>query len=149
MRVISLLGQKGGTGKSTLALNLAVAASLRGERPILVDLDPQATASSWYTTRENKDIGVLSAFGAHTKLEAILKSASQSGFSIAIVDTPGSCNRASLAATQRSDLCLVPVRPSEADLRATMSTLRSLCRMQCAYAIVLNQAPPRAGHTAP
>ena len=52
MRVVSLVTQKGGSGKTTLALSCAVAAEEAGKRVLLVDLDPQGTAEAWYQDRE-------------------------------------------------------------------------------------------------
>ena len=52
MRVVSLVTQKGGSGKTTLCLNLAVAAEQAGVRCLIVDLDPQGTAEAWYQDRE-------------------------------------------------------------------------------------------------
>ncbi len=59
MRVISFVTQKGGTGKSTLAVNLAVTAEANGERVCILDLDPQGTSAAWYETRAAETPSVL------------------------------------------------------------------------------------------
>ena len=51
MKVLAVLSQKGGVGKTTLATSLAVAAETAGKSVALIDLDPQATASFWHDTR--------------------------------------------------------------------------------------------------
>lgn len=142
MHTISFLTQKGGTGKSTLALNLAVTAELFGERVAVVDLDPQGTAASWRKTRKLETPVLIE----HTKvgsLDETLRSLSAGGFSLALIDTAGTDSMVTHSAMRTADLCLVPVRPSEADVRATMPTVRALSAMGRPYALVVNQAPAR------
>src|SRR6478672_9694129 len=88
MRVISFLGQKGGTGKSTLALNLAVTAELFGERVALLDLDPQGTTASWGATRPSHT-PVLLAHSDIGCLGSTLSRLSAGGFTMTLIDTPG------------------------------------------------------------
>jgi chromosome partitioning protein len=142
MRIISFVTQKGGTGKSTLALNLAVTAQLCGERVIIVDLDPQGTAVSWHKTRKAEGPAAIDSRTAG-QLGETLRQLATAGFTLAMIDTPGTDNEATHGAMRASDLCLVPVRPSEADVRATMPTLRALSAMGRPYALVVNQALPR------
>ena len=54
MRILSLVTQKGGSGKSTIASSLAIAAQLAGERVFIIDMDPQASLVRWYAAREDK-----------------------------------------------------------------------------------------------
>ena len=54
MKVLALLSQKGGAGKTTLAVHLAVHAHLSGERVALIDIDPQRSAGDWWRAREDK-----------------------------------------------------------------------------------------------
>ena len=63
------------------------------------------------------------------------------GFTLAIIDTPGSDSHATRGAMRAADLCLVPVRPSEADLKATEPTIRALTALTRPFALVINQAP--------
>src|SRR6476660_1676501 len=88
VRVISFLGQKGGTGKSTLALNLAVTAELFGERVALLDLDPPGTTASWGATRPSHTPALL----AQTEVGFLgdtLSRLSAGGFTLTLIDTPG------------------------------------------------------------
>ena len=86
MFVVSLLSQKGGTGKSTLAIQLAVAAMLDGHTVIIIDLDPQGSAVMWGEIRGDAPPIVVSS----TKMElpSLLKTAEQNGVTLAILDTP-------------------------------------------------------------
>ena len=61
MKTISIISQKGGAGKTTLALNLAGAAEALGWRTVVVDLDPQASAKGWHDHRNKEAPVVISA----------------------------------------------------------------------------------------
>ena len=86
MFVVSLLSQKGGTGKSTLAIQLAVAALLDGHTVIIIDLDPQESAVMWGQIRGDAPPIVVSA--TKTELPRLLKTAEKNGVTLAILDTP-------------------------------------------------------------
>lgn len=148
MRVISFVTQKGGTGKSTLALNLAVTAQFFGERVVVVDLDPQGTAGSWHKTRKS-ETPVLIEHTEVGSLDDTLRRLATGGFTLALIDTPGTDSPVTHGAMRAADLCLVPVRPSEADVRATMPTVRALSAAGRPYALVVNQAPARLVASAP
>src|SRR3712207_3533071 len=84
MKVLSLVSQKGGVGKTTLATALAVAAQQDGKRPVVIDLDPQASASFWRDTRQDDSLAV-SAIPA-SRLGPVLKAAGEAGAELAIID---------------------------------------------------------------
>jgi chromosome partitioning protein len=86
MDVIAVIAQKGGTGKTTLTLALAVAAQLAGKVTAVIDLDPQATASNWSDRREADSPVVVSAQPA--RLPHVLTSAETSGAAMVLIDTP-------------------------------------------------------------
>lgn len=140
MRVLSLMTQKGGTGKSALAVSLAVAAERAGERVVILDLDPQGTSASWYEARAAETPAVLD-HNQVGKLPETLARLGAAGFTLAIIDTPGVETPATRPVMDAADLNLVPVRPSEADLKATMPTVRALEGKRRPYALVINQAP--------
>lgn len=140
MQVVSFVTQKGGTGKSTLAVSFAVAAEQSGERVCIIDLDPQGTAANWYETRTAETPAVLDHNQAEA-LEPTLTRLGKAGFTLVVIDTPGTDSHATRGAMRAADLCLVPVRPSEADVKATAPTLRALMGLQKPFALVLNQAP--------
>jgi len=139
MDILALVTQKGGTGKSSLAVSLAVAAQERGLKVAVVDTDPQGTAVSWHS-RRSADGPDVSAVGRDS-LSSRLRALSRDGYDLAIVDTPGSDNQAAASAIREAHLCLLPVRPSVADIEAARPTIRELSDRGTSYAFVLNQCP--------
>ena len=109
MYAISLVAQKGGTGKTTLAINLAVAAEAGGHRAVLIDLDPQASAAGWGDHR-TLDRPVVAPVPA-TRLDDALGAARAHGADLAIIDTAPHSESSALAAARAADLALIPLRP--------------------------------------
>lgn len=140
MQVLALVTQKGGTGKSSLAVSLAVAALERGLNVRLADLDPQGTARSW-SERRGGTAPRAEAVGADA-LPAWLAEQRRRACALAVLDTPGVDGPAVNAAIAAADLCLVPARPSIADIEAAGPTIRRLSRAGRRFAFVLNQCPP-------
>lgn len=140
MNVLALVTQKGGTGKSSLAVSLAVAAHERGLRTYVIDLDPQGTAKNWYERRQAEGIEVasLNASQVETAIGMLIKH----GIDLVIIDTPGVDSPATTAAMKVATLCLIPARPSVADIEATRPTIQSLNKLGKPFAFVLNQCPP-------
>jgi chromosome partitioning protein len=125
MYTIALLIQKGGSGKTTLAVSLAAAAAADGLTTLIVDLDPQTSACNWHDRRKEKDSSAenpLCLSAQPSRLAAVLKEARESGVDIAIIDTPAKSADAALAAAKVSDLVLVPCRPQTYDLETIKAT---------------------------
>jgi chromosome partitioning protein len=141
MRVVSLVTQKGGSGKTTLCLNLAVAAEEAGLRCLVLDLDPQGSAEAWYQDRDAATPRLARAGAA--ELPRALQVARAQGFGLVLLDTPGRDEPAAAAAIRASDFCLVPCRPTPADMRAQPPTVATVRRLGRPMAFVLAQAPPR------
>ena len=139
MEVLAFVTQKGGTGKSSLAVSLAVAAAERGLKAALVDIDPQATTTEWGRRRRAAAPTVETIPWSY--LDSRLFRLAQDGVDLAIVDTPGADGTAASAAMQMAQLCLIPVRPSIADIEATKPTLKFLSDQNKPFAFVLNQCP--------
>lgn len=144
MRVVAFVTQKGGTGKSSLAVSLAVAAQEAGVRTYLLDLDQQGTAKSWYERRaaETPEVAAIEA----NRVPAALEALRGHGVQLVIIDTPGVDSPATVAAMQAADLCVIPARPSIADIEATRPTVQSLMKLGRPFCFVLNQvAAGRSG----
>jgi chromosome partitioning protein len=141
MKILSFVNQKGGTGKSVLALNLAVAAEQAGEKVCVLDLDTQGTVANWYGTRTAETPPVLNHEQVG-ELGPALERLAAAGFSIAVIDTKGEDSHGTRIAMQHADLCLIPIRPAGPDLHASRSTMEALRAMGRDFAVVVNQASP-------
>lgn len=140
---ISVVGQKGGTGKTTAALGLAVEAARSGKTVAIVDLDPQANAANWKDRREAENPVVVSA--QVSRLKPTLQTIEAHGVDLVIIDTPGRSDSAAIEAARASDLVLIPVRAQVFDLE-TLAGVRDLLRVAGdpkAY-VVLNGVHPQS-----
>ncbi len=147
MRTIALLTQKGGAGKTTLAVSLAVAAAHAGETVIAFDLDPQASLLRWGKRRAsanapNKVIIEPLERERLPRLRAILDGLAGVGFTLAIFDTAAADGAVANFVTEAADLCLLPTRPTCLDVDATAATFRAVYLAKRRAAFVLNQCPP-------
>lgn len=134
MPTIAVISQKGGAGKTTLALHLAAAAEDAGYTALVIDLDPQATASQWAAWR--KDVPPVVIDSAPPRLAAKIENAVKQGADFIVVDTPPHADSASSAAAEAADLVLIPCRPSAFDL-AAIKTTASLVKMRGKPAFVV------------
>ena len=142
MRTIALIAQKGGTGKTTLALSLAVAAEQVAKVAVIIDLDPQATACNWADRRKADTPIVVDAQPA--RLPKALEKARQGGVELAIIDTPARSEQSALAAARSADLIIIPCRPQIYDLE-TVPNSRELIALagHTPVLVVLNAVPAR------
>jgi chromosome partitioning protein len=142
MKVISFVTQKGGSGKSTLCISLAVAAQEAGRAVCILEMDRQATITEWMQSRtsDTPEVAQVSA----DKLDSVMAKLKGSDYEYVFIDTPGVDNPGTTAAIRVADLCLVPCRPTPADLRAFKPTLAAIHRLAKDFAFVLNQTPPRS-----
>ena len=104
--IIAVIGQKGGTGKTTLSTNLAVAAELHGHSTLLLDLDPQTSASTWGDLRESDAPAIIPA--PATRVNDLLAKAEGHGADFAIMDTPPNADGSILEVARAADLVLIP-----------------------------------------
>ena len=109
LQVIAVVAEKGGVGKTTLALTLAVAAVQAGRKVAVFDLDPQATAAQWTDRRDNEFPWVVAT--PATRLDAAIANAKGQGVDFVVIDTPPHAGTDAVEAARRSDLVLVPVEP--------------------------------------
>jgi chromosome partitioning protein len=142
MKVLAIISQKGGAGKTTLALSLAVAAQKAGQSVLVVDLDQQVTAARWGDRRGDDGPVVTSAQAA--RLPQILKAAEQQGADLVVIDTPPRVEQALLVAAKAADLVLIPCQPAINDLETIPATMELLRVAGSPPAIVvLNGVPAR------
>jgi chromosome partitioning protein len=143
MKTLVLVTQKGGSGKSSLAASLAVAAEESGERVFMLDIDRQGTLAKWIDRRKAETPG-FDRVNTEAELNAALATLASQKFTLAIIDTPGVDSPLVTAAIRAADLCLIPTRPTPADLEATQPTLEAIQSTRRQFAFVLNQTPVRS-----
>jgi chromosome partitioning protein len=140
VKTLAILAQKGGSGKTTVAVHLAVCAARHKLHTALIDLDPQASAYHWNESRE--DGQKLDATQATpSQLAALLKQAKAGGVDLAIIDTAPHSDSAAAIAAQLADLVLIPCRPARFDLDAIAATLAITKAAKTSAAVVINAAP--------
>lgn len=120
---IAFLNQKGGVGKTTLAVNVADGIARRGKRTLLIDADPQGSALEWGSARaanlkEGADalfpVVALPANFIHKELPSLARD-----YDCVVIDGPPRVNKVSAAAILASDIVIIPVQPSPYDIWAT------------------------------
>ncbi len=142
MKVVSFVTQKGGSGKTTLAFSCAVAAEQAGFNVLIIDMDPQGTAERWYQDREAATPQLIRI--TSPQLDQAITAAQARGFDLVLLDTPGRDEPGVAAAIRVSDLCVIPCRPTPADMKATPQTVNTIKRLNKPAAFVLTQTPARS-----
>lgn len=140
MRTVSIISQKGGVGKTTLATALAVAAEADGKNCAVFDLDPQASASFWRDAREAPTPAVAAV--PSSRLTPLLKAALESGCDLAIIDAPPFAKDIAFEAAHHADFILIPTRPAVLDIMAMTKTLHLVQHYGKPAAVVLTFCPP-------
>jgi chromosome partitioning protein len=125
MFTLSIISQKGGTGKTTVAVQLAATAAKVGEAVVVIDLDPQTNALNWKDRREAENPVVLSV--QVSRLRQTVETARANGADLVIIDTAGKAESAAIEAARLSDLVLVPSLGDVFDME-TLPTVRTLIR---------------------
>jgi chromosome partitioning protein len=139
VKTIAFIAQKGGVGKTTVAVNLAVATDAVGLKTALFDLDQQESAVVWSDRRDAERPHV--EFLTDRRLPEALKAASQQGFALCIIDTPPAAGPQALTAAEAADLVLIPCRPSLVDLDAIRRTAQLVKSAGVPAFVVFNAAP--------
>lgn len=145
MKTVAILSNKGGVGKTTLTINLAVASMIAGKQTVLVDLDSQQSALSWNRVRTSEYPLVTSV--NPNKLSALLQTLSKSGADLVFIDTPPRSEADALEAAAQADLILVPCRPAFLDLIAIRATVKTTELVHAPAVVVLNGVPARGQKT--
>lgn len=145
MKTLAFLSQKGGSGKTTLVVHTAVAAQEAGLRVMLVDTDPQRSATAWRDTRTRGtgSTPTLATVPA-TGLGRIIESARGEGIDLLMVDTSPRANPEAALVARQADLVLIPVRPAAFDVAAIKPTVVIVKAAQVSATFVLSACPFRA-----
>jgi chromosome partitioning protein len=140
MRTIALISQKGGVGKTTLAIHLATAFVAAGYNTLVLDLDPQASAAEWKDSRAAETPPVMAIPPA--RLSKVIEHSLAIGTDVLILDTAPHSEGTALDASRAADLILVPCQPSIMDLRALRKTASLLEHAKKPTYAVLNGVSP-------
>ena len=143
MKTILIAAQKGGTGKTTLARNLSVAATQDGYHVLCLDLDPQGSLRGWWESRDAETPSMLDRDPRPDMLRATLDAA-QKRFDLCIIDTPPAATEWLAEALASADLVLIPVRPSPG--RSAGSGDHVSCRERLRDAVCLCTFPKHPAH---
>lgn len=143
VRTLGLLSRKGGSGKTTLAVHLAVLAQRAGRRTLLIDLDPQLSAADWWRAREADWPQLVETTPA--ALRDGLDAARADGVELVVIDTRPSAEQDAALVAALSDTILVPTRPAILDLRAILGTIDVIKGAARRSLMVLNACPPPRG----
>jgi chromosome partitioning protein len=143
MHVVAVLSEKGGAGKTTVTIHIAVAATLAGLDTVIIDLDPQASSADW-GDRRGEGVSPEATAIPPVRLKKLLGELRGNGVQMAVIDTGRDSNNAGYTAAQAADLVLIPCKPGGFDVQALNRTL-NLCRLagKRPY-VVLNELHPGA-----
>jgi chromosome partitioning protein len=129
MQRIVVLNPKGGSGKTTIAINLASYYALHGEHPTLIDFDPQASAARWARKRQvtQAPIHLITAFEKDSRVTRAFQLRIPEPTQRIVIDTPAAIEATEMPAlTANADKILVPVLPSDIDIQACVRSIASL-----------------------
>lgn len=145
-KVIVIAQQKGGAGKTTLAIQLAVALQHAGKRIAMLDVDPQGSLAAWRGLRDRtvgEDDGPMVDALSGWRLGNRLSTAARE-VDLVIVDSPPHAETDAKAAIRTADLVVLPIQPTMLDLWATEATLALAEAEKTKALLVLNRMPPRS-----
>jgi chromosome partitioning protein len=147
MKTIGMIAQKGGSGKTTLSIHLAVQASLSGLKVLLVDTDPQGSAGAWWRRRSAEHPDLIQSYGSG--LGEVLDGAAARGYDLAVVDTAPHASDDARVCAELADRVCVPTRPAILDLDAIRPTTDLVSAIDVPATIVLNACPPPTAYGEP
>jgi chromosome partitioning protein len=139
MKIITLLAQKGGTGKTTLSIHLAVIAAAARKKTVLADIDPQQSATFWKQRREVKNPQVIGM--AATNLGQTISDLKKENTDLLVIDTAPHSESDAIIAAKAADIVLIPSRPALLDLEAIGASVSIVNQTKTKGIIVLNSCP--------
>jgi chromosome partitioning protein len=147
VKIVAVMSRKGGAGKTTLSVNLAVTAQLAGWKTMLADIDPQRSASDALRARiaPGPTLAEINA----GKLFQARSQALHDGYDVMLIDTPAAPDADVAVAVNAADLCVLVCRPTFLDIASVARSAEMVRRLGKAGLIVLNQAPAKRGGLEP
>lgn len=141
--IIAIISQKGGTGKTTTTIELAVTAVRMGESVAVIDLDPQTNATNWRDRRKEDPDNPVVVATQIGRLPQTVNAARNSGADLVIIDVPGKADNVAMAAARFADLVLIPC-PGNMFNMETLPTTRDLVRAagDPPAFVLYNEIPP-------
>lgn len=122
MKIVALLNEKGGAGKSTVAINLACALHRQGRNVVLIDSDPQGTVRDWReASPEGADLPPVVVLDRPDMLLSGIKTIAAE---IAVIDTSAKAEKMAANVVRISDIAIIPVQPSGADVWASAAAVK-------------------------
>lgn len=126
MMVVGVIGQKGGGGKTTTSLGLAVAAAQDGKTPVVIDLDQQANSAKWRDRRQFDNVAVVGTL--QSRIKQTLAAAREHGADFVVIDSPGHNDSAAMETVRAADIVLLPVEAQMFHFE-TLPAMRDLVRV--------------------
>lgn len=142
MKTIAIVSQKGGAGKTTLAVHLAIQAVISDLETVIIDLDPQASTARWGDRRQDKNERPVVISAQASRLAQNKTMAKDAGCQLLILDTAPHADAIALAAAKAADLVIVPTKANIMDLEAACTTIELIGTTQTPYFAVLNDVDP-------
>jgi chromosome partitioning protein len=139
MKIWTITNQKGGAGKTVLATNLAVEGSKAGMKTLLIDLDPQQSATKWWEAREAATPLLIKCL--YSQLIDNLNSAKQQGFELVVIDTAGREGLKHTEAIENATFAIIPCQPSLDDCRSALPTVDIIKKVKTSFAFVITRCP--------
>jgi len=136
-----VISQKGGAGKTTMTINLAVAAGMDGKTSAIIDIDPQASAAEWGDQRDAENPVIISS--QPSRLPHVMQEAKEQGVEVLFIDTAPHSEKSALDAARAADTVIIPTRAAILDLLAISKTIDLIKIAKADAFVALNAVPPR------